>query len=80
MNMLGCFGSSRPVSARVRAIIDTGAGDEVRIRNHRQEFDIGERVIGPCVRRQFPHARDAASRKRGLQVGRLPAQPFASCR
>ena len=67
--MLGCFGSSRPDLGGMRAVIDAGAEDLVRLGNNRQEFDVAELVIGLGVLRRLAHRLHRAGRERGAQIG-----------
>jgi hypothetical protein len=55
--------------ARVRAVVDAGAGDHVGVGNDRQEFDLGKRVVGPRVGGRLAHMRQKIAGKRLAQVG-----------
>src|SRR5262249_18892493 len=57
--------------ARVRAVVDAGAGDHVRIRNYREEFDGGELVLGARIGGGLLDAWQKPARQRLAQVDRL---------
>ena len=56
---------------RMGAVIDAGAEDFLRVRNHRQEFYIDEPAVGFGVLRSLAHGVHGAGSERGAQV-RLP--------